>query len=152
MLAREELAAYPQEEAEELALIYNARGLELPEARRFAATLLQKPEHALDTLAREELGLDPANLGSPTGAAISSFLAFASGALVPLLPFLVSPRGPAVQVAAVLAACGLLAVGASLSLFTGRNAILSALRMLLIGAAAAGATFFIGHLLGVSLA
>ena len=87
-LERDELETYPDEEAAELALIYAAKGMDPAEARRLADTLMQDPERALDTLAREELGLNPDELGSPWVAAISSFAAFTAGAALPLLPFL----------------------------------------------------------------
>src|SRR6188768_1901373 len=92
-LERRELAEYPEAEAEELALIYHARGIDMDEARRISAVLLSKPEHALDVLAREELGLNPDDLGSPFGAAGSSFVAFATGAMVPLVPFFAGVNG-----------------------------------------------------------
>ena len=120
------------------------------EARRLADTLMQDPEHALDTLAREELGLNPDELGSPWVAAISSFAAFTAGAALPLLPFLFG-SGQALTVSIGLTTLGLFAVGASMSLFTGRRAVLSGLRMLGIGGAAGLATYFIGAWLGVSL-
>jgi VIT1/CCC1 family predicted Fe2+/Mn2+ transporter len=151
-LEREELNEYPEEEAEELALIYNARGMEMDEARGVARKLLSDPVHALDTLAREELGLNPDDLGSPWGAAIFSFLAFTAGALIPLAPFLLKPGTLALPGAALLAGASLFAVGAALSLFTGRGALSGGLRMLLIGSASALATYGIGTLLGVSLA
>jgi VIT1/CCC1 family predicted Fe2+/Mn2+ transporter len=132
-LEREELAEYPEAEAEELALIYAARGIDPVDARRMADQLVANPEHALDVLAREELGLNPDDLGSPWGAAISSFLAFAVGATLPLLPFLFA---------------GLFATGAAMSLFSGRNAFGGGFRMLAIGGGAGALTFAIGHLLG----
>ncbi len=150
-MERDELEKYPDEEAEELALIYNARGMDLHTARAFATDLLREPQHALDTLAREELGLNPDDLGSPWGAALSSFLAFGAGALIPLLPFVLRLQTQAVPVAAALAATSLFAVGATLSLFTGRSAVSGGLRMLVIGGAAGGATFALGGLLGVQL-
>lgn len=150
-LERQELAEYPEEEAEELALIYHARGLPLEQARRVTQELMRDPGHALDTLAREELGLNPDELGSPWGAALASFLAFAAGGVVPLLPFLFLADGHALPVAAVLSGLGLFGVGAALSLFTGRNAWWNGLRMLLIGGGAGIATYLIGTLLGVSL-
>ena len=112
---------------------------------------MQDPERALDTLAREELGLNPDDLGSPWLAAISSFSAFTAGAALPLVPFLLG-HGNALVVSIGLTALGLFAVGASMSLFTGRHALLSGLRMLGIGGAAGLATYFIGAWLGVSLA
>lgn len=149
-LERDELAQYPQEEAAELALIYTAKGMDAAEARRLADTLMQDPGRALDTLAREELGLNPDELGSPWVAAISSFAAYTAGASLPLLPFLLG-ADHALTVSIGLTALGLFAVGASMSLFTGRHAVLSGLRMLGIGAAAGLATYFIGTWLGVSL-
>ena len=150
-LEREELKEYPEEEAEELALIYNARGLPLDEARRIAQDLMRDPEHALNTLAREELGLNPHDLGSPWGAAMSSFLAFAAGGIVPLLPFLFGAGKNALFVAAALAGAALFAVGALLSLFTGKRGWLSGLRMMLIGGGAGMVTYLIGGFIGVNL-
>lgn len=150
-LERDELREYPAEEAEELALIYRARGVPTPQAHELATALMQDPEHALDTLAREELGLNPDDLGSPLGAALASFAAFTAGAVLPLLPFLLHLGAMAVPIAGVLAAVGLFTVGALLSLFTGRGAFWSGLRMVLIGGGAGVVTYLIGHLLGVSL-
>jgi VIT1/CCC1 family predicted Fe2+/Mn2+ transporter len=149
-LERDELEEYPEEEAAELALIYAAKGMPMDEARRVADTLMQDPERALDTLAREELGLNPDELGSPWVAASSSFAAFTAGAALPLLPFLIG-HGNALSFSIAFTALGLFAVGASMSLFTGRHAMLSGLRMLAIGGAAGLATWFIGSWLGVSL-
>ncbi len=148
---REELEAYPEAEAAELATIYEARGLSQDDANRMAASIIKHPAYALDALAREELGLDPSQLGSPWAAAGSSFVSFALGALIPLLPFLLA-RGPGALLGSMAAtAVALFAIGAAISLFTGRSAWRGGLRMLLIGAAAAGATFFIGRLLGVTV-
>lgn len=150
-LEREELDRYPQEEAAELALIYAAKGIDADQARRMADTLLQDPDRALETLAREELGLNPDELGSPWGAAISSFASFALGACLPVLPhLLLSGHGAFIGVVTVTA-IALFGVGAAISLFTGRHALLGGSRMLLIGAAAGGATWAIGRVLGVAL-
>jgi VIT1/CCC1 family predicted Fe2+/Mn2+ transporter len=150
-LERDELAAYPEEEAKELALIYQARGLPWAEAKRLADSMIADPERGLDTLAREELGLNPDELGSPWGAASFSFLSFAAGALIPLLPFLFGKNAGALYVSIGLTAAALFAVGSTLSLFTGRGALRGGLRMLLIGGAAGALTFAIGRLLGVNL-
>ncbi len=150
-LERDELEQYPDEEAAELALIFQARGLEREEARRVAEKLIADPDRALDTLTREELGLNPDELGSPRGAALFSFFSFAAGAMVPLLPFVFSSGMKALFVAIGLTAVALFAVGAVLSLFTGRHAWLGGLRMLAIGGAAGGATYLIGKALGVTL-
>jgi VIT1/CCC1 family predicted Fe2+/Mn2+ transporter len=150
-IERDELKQYPEAEAQELALIYAAKGLPKKQAGRLAQRLVADPDHALDTLAREELGLNPDELGSPLGAAASSFCSFAIGALLPLLPFLVAP-GPAALPAAIgLTGVALFAVGATLSLFTGRNAAFSGARMLALGAIAGSFTFAIGRLFGVAL-
>jgi vacuolar iron transporter family protein len=150
-LERDELQLYPAQEAEELALIYQARGVPMDGARALAGKLLENPEHALDTLVREELGLNPDELGSPWGAALFSFMAFGTGGIVPLLPFLFGAQASAVLLATTLGLAGLFAVGAALSLFTGRNALWSGLRMVLIGGSAALTTYLIGKWLGVSL-
>jgi VIT1/CCC1 family predicted Fe2+/Mn2+ transporter len=151
-LERDELDEYPEEEAEELALIYHARGMDLDEARRITRELVKSPDAALDALAREELGLNPDDLGSPWGAAIFSFLAFAAGAMLPLIPFFLGlPLSRAVTAAAIIAGVALFGVGAALSLFTGRNAWLGGLRMVAIGGGAGIVTWLIGSLLGAAI-
>ena len=151
-LDREELAEYPDEEAEELALIYNARGLGMDEARDVSRKLLSDPEHALDVLAREELGLNPDDLGSPYGAAFSSFGCFAVGAAIPLLPFLFGMhRDQALYATAGITVCALFGIGVLLSLFTGRGALRGGLRQVLIGGGAGLAAWSIGRLLGASV-
>lgn len=151
-LERDELEQYPQEEAAELALIYAAKGIPKADARNLANRLIQDPARALDTLAREELGLNPDGLGSPIGAALSSFLAFSLGALIPLAPFLFFSGMQALNTSIALTALALFSVGSMLSLFTGRHAVQGGLRMLAIGSLAGGATYLIGHLLGATLA
>ncbi len=150
-LEQEELEQYPEEEAEELALIYNARGLPMDQAREMAGNLIQDPDKALDTLAREELGLNPDDLGSPWGAALSSFTAFSAGSMVPLVPFVFAKGAAPVEWAALLTAVSLFIVGAVLSLFTGRSATYGGARMVLVGGAAGLITYGIGSLLGVSI-
>lgn len=150
-LEREELALYPEEEAAELACIYRARGVPLEEAKKMANTIISNPEKALDTLAREELGLNPDELGSPMGAAISSFLSFACGAFIPLLPFLFFMQENTIFYSLGLTALSLLVIGGVLSLFTNRSVIVSSLRMLAIGCLAGGVTFYIGKLMGVAI-
>ncbi|HEY7379435.1 MAG TPA: VIT1/CCC1 transporter family protein [Steroidobacteraceae bacterium] len=151
-LERDELEEYPEEEAEELALIYNARGMELERARVASREIMADPQQALQALAREELGINPDDLASPWGAAISSFLSFAVGALLPLVPFLLgAAAGRGLLIAATTSAIGLFAVGMAISLFTGRNAWRSGGRMVLIGSGAALVTWLIGRGLGVML-
>ena len=148
---RSELDHYPEEEAEELALIYSARGIELEKAREMTASLFKDPEQALDSLAIEELGVNPKQLGSPWAAALSSFLSFAAGAALPLLPFAIVPAESAMTAVLMVSATGLFAVGATVSLFSGRGALKGGLRMLAIGAAAGLVTYSIGRALGVGL-
>ena len=150
-LERAELAEYPEEEAEELALIYVARGMSVRDAHDLASRTIADPRLALDTLAREELGLNPEALGSSWGAALSSFFSFGVGALVPLLPFLFGRGEGALVVAVALTAAALFGVGAMISLFTGRSAFRDGLRMLAIGGGAGAVTYLVGKLLGVSL-
>ena len=148
---RWELAAFPDDERDELELIYRAKGLDAAAARNLADAIMADPDVALNTLAREELGLNPGDLGSPWTAAISSFLAFAAGALVPLLPFVFATGTAGLAVSAAVSALAPATVGATLSVFTGRAAWRSALRMVLIGGGAAVATYLIGSVVGVTL-
>ncbi len=150
-LERAELAEYPEEEAAELALIFAARGMAQADAKHYADALVNDPSRALETLTREELGLNPGDLGSPWGAATSSFLSFALGAALPLVPFLIA-RGPQALAGSVaVSAAALFAIGAAISLFTGRGALAGGARMLAIGGCAGALTYTIGKLLGVGL-
>lgn len=151
-LERDELAQYPNQEAAELALIYRARGMGAEEARALAQRMIADPELGLDTLAREELGLNPDELGSPWTAALSSFFAFIGGGLIPLLPYLFGLQRHPLLVAVLLTGVALFGVGALLSLFTGRRALWGGLRMLGIGGAAGLVTYLIGHWLGAVIA
>ena len=148
-LEKEELDEYPEEEAEELALIYAARGMPIDKARAVSSEMMRDPAHALDVLAREELGLNPEGLGSPWGAAAFSFAAFAGGAFLPLLPIVIGLSASRVlPVCAGVTLVCLFLVGMLLSLFTGRGAVRGGLRMALIGAAAGSISFALGQLLG----
>ncbi len=149
-LEAHELASEPEEEHQELAKIYEAKGLPPELANEVTTAIHRDPELALKTHAREELGLDPDQLGSPWGAALSSFVMFALGAVMPLLPFLVGSGGAAVIASVSIAATALFTVGAFLTRFTGRPPWLSGARMLAVGAVAAGITFGIGSLFHVS--
>jgi VIT1/CCC1 family predicted Fe2+/Mn2+ transporter len=148
---REEIAAFPEEEAGELALIYRAKGLEPAEADAVAKRLMKQPDTALDTMVREELGLDPAELASPWIAAGSSFVAFAVGAVLPVIPFLFVSGVAAIGSAAIISALTLFAVGGAISIFTGRRASAIGLRMIAIGIVTSAITFGIGKLIGVSV-
>lgn len=148
----EELRAFPEEEQEELALIYRAKGIEPEAADKLAERIMLRKSAALDTLVREELGLDPGDLASPWVAAFSSFFAFAIGAFMPVLPFLIAEGTVALWAAAGLSGVVLALVGLLISVFTGRSAFVSAARMVLIGAAAAAITYGVGSLVGTTLA
>jgi len=150
-LERAELEAMPEEEEAEIAAIYRARGFPDDEAKAIATRLMADPAIALETLVREELGLDPEELGSPWGAAISSFIAFAVGAFVPLLPFILLTGFTALAVSIALTAVALFSVGAAVSLLTGKSAIYTGIRQLAIGAAAAAITYAVGSLIGVNV-
>jgi VIT1/CCC1 family predicted Fe2+/Mn2+ transporter len=151
-LERAELAAMPEEEEAELAKVYRAKGFTEDEARTIAHRMFQDPAHALDTLVREELGLDPDELGSAWGAAFGSFVAFALGALVPVLPYLLSSGTTAFVAAFALSLAALFAVGAGVSLLTGRSLFRAGIRQLLIGAGAATVTYLVGTFFNVSTA
>ena len=147
-----EIDEAPEEEAEELALIYEAKGLAPGEAQAVAARMMSDRSTALETLTREELGLDPDVLtGSPYVAAATSFLLFAAGAIVPLIAFLVTSGTLAVVLSILSAALGLVVIGAAITLLTGRSALFSGTRQLLLGLLAAAVTFGIGRLIGVSV-
>jgi VIT1/CCC1 family predicted Fe2+/Mn2+ transporter len=150
-MERIELRRNPQLETAELTEIYTSRGIGAEQARSLAEQVMKDPDRALEVHAREELGIDPGSLGSPLPAAATSFLAFAVGALVPLIPWFFS-RGGAAQVGSVvLGALGAVAVGTALARFTGRSAFRSALRQLLIASAAAGVTWAVGAVVGISV-
>jgi VIT1/CCC1 family predicted Fe2+/Mn2+ transporter len=150
-LEAQELEEKPEEERDELALLYRAKGLGREDAARLAGQIMSDRKVALDTLAREELGLDPTELGSPLAAATSSLLTFASGALVVILPYFFGGGTAALAAAVVLAALALLAVGGGIGVLNGRSLVRSALRQLLLGGAAALVTFGIGHLIGATV-
>ena len=151
-IEKEELEMSPREEEEELSLIYQAKGIPEHEASRLANRIIQNPKTAIDTLAREELGLDPAGLGSPWTAAMSSFVAFVLGAFVPVAPYLLTSGPKAWIASASLSFCALFSVGAVLSIFTARGPLPSGARMLAIGLLVSAITYSVGWLLGVSVA
>jgi VIT1/CCC1 family predicted Fe2+/Mn2+ transporter len=151
-MEKEELEMSPKEEEEELSLIYQAKGLPEHEASLLARRIIANPRTAIDTLAREELGLDPSELGSPWVAALSSFMAFVIGALVPVIPYLFTSGSAAWITSGILSCVALFMIGAVLSIFSARGPILSGLRMLAIGLLASGITFGAGWLFGVTVA
>ncbi|HTN53746.1 MAG TPA: VIT1/CCC1 family protein [Anaeromyxobacter sp.] len=150
-LEKREIEEAPEEEAAELALIFKQKGLSTEQASRTAAEILKNPGSALDTLVREELGLDPEDLGSPLGAALSSFAMFAVGATVPVIPFLLTSGGAAVAASAALAGVVLAVVGAGVGFLSGTSVVRSALRMLGLAALAAGVTYGVGRLFGAAV-
>ena len=151
-LERAELEAMPDEEQRELAALYMAKGFPHAEADRIAARMFEDRDTALDALVREELGLDPDELGSPWGAALGSFLAFAVGAVIPVIPYLVLDGTSAFVTSIVLSLATLFVVGAGVSLLTGRGILFSGLRQMGIGALAASVTYAVGTLIGVGIA
>jgi len=150
-IEKEELEMSPREEEEELSLIYQAKGIPEHEASRLARRIIQNPKTAIDTLAREELGLDPSGLGSPWTAAMSSFFAFVAGAFVPVAPYLLTSGTKAWIASALLSFCALFSVGAVLSIFTARGPLRSGARMLAIGLLVSAITYSVGWLFGISV-
>ncbi len=147
-----ELEEVPDEEKEELALIYQSKGLPEAQARALAEQLISNKSTALDTLTREELGIDPDELGgSPWTAGSTSFLLFATGAIFPVLPFFFTGGAKAVVAALVLSGLALFTIGAATSFFTGRSVLFSGVRQLIVGYVAAGVTYGIGSLIGVTV-
>lgn len=150
-IEEQELKEYPEEEKDELALIYEARGVPPEDARKIANLMIDNPETGLNALVREELGLNPDDLVSPYGAMFASFFAFAFGAFVPLIPFLFGKSQWNLLICVSLTGFSLFFIGAILSLYTNRNPILLGARMLAVGAGAGLITFLIGHLLGAAV-
>ncbi len=145
---RKAIAADPEDERRELAALYRSRGIEADLADELSVKMMRDPDLALETHAREELGFTPGDTGKPVEAALSSFVMFAIGAFVPLLPWLLTTGTNALWWSVVLGAVASLGVGAALSVFTGRSWLWSATRQLLISGAAATVTYTIGHLVG----
>jgi VIT1/CCC1 family predicted Fe2+/Mn2+ transporter len=145
---REELSAFPEEELEELILIYQAKGLSEDEAKSLAGRIMRRPESALDTLTREELGLAPGDLGSPWVAAVSSFGSFAVGAFIPVIPFLAGAGTAPLVVAVALSAVTLFVVGSAIGLLTGRSPFRGGVRMVAIAAVVGLVSNLIGRLIG----
>jgi VIT1/CCC1 family predicted Fe2+/Mn2+ transporter len=151
-LERAELEALPDEEQAELEAVYRGKGFSPSEAAAIATRMFQDPDEALDALVREELGLDPDELGSPWGAAAGSFVAFAVGAAIPVLPYVFASGSGAFLGAIVVSLAGLFGVGAGVSLLTGRSVLFSGGRQVAIGAGAAAVTYVVGLAIGVSVA
>ena len=150
---RDEILTMPEEEAVELALIYEARGMSPDEARRAAIDVMSDPEAFLDAKVREELGIDPEELGgSAWQAAIASFFLFAAGAIIPVIPLFFLDGVGAVVASVAFAAIGLFVLGVFTAIFTGTGVLRTGSRSLLLGVAAAAATYGIGSLLGVAVA
>ncbi len=138
----------PEDERRELAGIYRSRGLDADMADELSVKMMRDPDLALETHAREELGINPEETGNPIQAAGSSFVMFAVGAFIPLLPWLITSGTRATLWSIVLGAAGAFSVGAALAYFTGRSWLWSASRQLLISGVAAGVTYTVGHLVG----
>src|SRR5438093_5536981 len=151
-LERAEMEAMPEEEEAEMAALYRAKGFQDDEAKAIAHRLFEDPERALDQLIREELGLDPDELGSPFDTANGSFVAFAIGAFIPVAPYIVTFGAGAFAASVLLSVVALFGVGVGVSLLTGRSALFSGARQVGMGAAAAIVTYAVGSLIGVSVA
>lgn len=151
-LERAELDAIPDEEFEELVSIYRSKGLPEEDARRFAEHIFSDKELALQTLVREELGLDENGMSSPIAAAVGSFVAFTIGAIIPVIPWLFGGGTLVIFVSFGMGLAGLFVLGALVSLLTGRSLLFSGMRQVVIGAAAAIITFLVGSLIGVGMA
>ncbi len=151
-LERAEVEAMPEEEEAELAAVYRAKGFQREEADRIAKRVFADRRVALDTLVREELGLDPKELGNPWRAALGSLFAFAVGAAVPVSPFLFGGGSTIFAISIALSLLASFAVGAGVSLFTGRSTIFSGVRQVVISTGAAGVTYLVGHVIGVTVA
>ncbi len=150
-MERQEHTRNPQHEVEELAEIYESRGVDPDTAREMASNIMDDPEKALEVHAREEMGIDPNELGNPLFAAMSSFVSFALGALLPLLPWFFGGGNGAIVASVILGAFGAVLVGGALALATSRSVLRGALRHLLFVAVAAGVTFGIGSAVGVGV-
>ena len=149
-MERLELRRSPEAERRELAQIYRSRGVDAATADQLATALSRDPELALQTHAREELGIDPDSLGQPVRAAMSSFVTFSIGASIPLIPYFFGSGGAALAAAIVMGVVAALTVGSLLARFTGRPMGRSAARQLLFSAVPAAATYAIGSAVGVS--
>lgn len=146
-IEKAELESMPEEEAEELALIYEAKGLDEASAKRLSSQIIGNKANALDTLAREELGIDPESLGgSAWQAALTSFSLFTTGAIVPVIPFVVLSGTTAVVLSVIASSAVLFTIGAVITVFTGRSVLRTGFRQVVFGLAAAAITFGIGHL------
>ena len=150
-IERQELIEKPEEERLELELIYRAKGLPKDQAKAISEQIMSNPETALDTLAREELGLDPDELGSAWQAAISSFIAFAIGASLVVIPYVLFSGITAFVLAIVLALAGMIVVGGTVGKLSGRGIVFSAGRQVMWGVGAAAVTYLVGSLVGVNV-
>jgi vacuolar iron transporter family protein len=149
---RTEIELEPEDEREELELLYRAKGLSAADAKALSTELMAKPGAALDILAREELGIDPEELGgSPLTAAATSFFLFALGAAIPVIPFLLARGTTAIAASIAVSAVALFGIGAAITLFTGRSVLRTGFRQLALGLGAAALTFAIGRLVGVAV-
>jgi len=152
-LEMEELETNPEGEEKELALIYISKGIPEEQAMKMAHEIISNKGHAHEILIKEELGINPEDLkGSAMEAAITSFLLFAIGAIIPVIPFFFAEGSKAILLSALFSAIGLFLIGSAITLFTGKSIWYSGLRQVIFGLIAAGITFGIGKLIGVSIA
>lgn len=148
----EELETNPEGEMRELALIYIAKGIPETQAHEMAEEIMKDKSNAHDILVREELGINPEELkGSAVEAAVYSFILFAIGAVIPVLPFMFTTGMKAILISVSFSGIGLFIIGAAITLFTGKNVWYSGFRQVIFGLLAAAVTFGIGRLIGVSV-
>jgi len=151
-LEMDELQSNPEGEEKELVLIYQSKGIPEVQAKKMAAYIILDTDEAHKILVREELGINPDDLkGSAMEAAVTSFLLFAVGAVIPVIPFFFTNGMKAILFSTVLSGLGLFLIGAAITLFTGKSVWYSGLRQVLFGLAAAAITFGIGRLIGISV-
>ena len=151
-IEKSELERQPEEEREELQLIYESKGLSVHEAKELSTKLMKDPRSALDALSREELGIDPTELGGSAGvAALTSLLLFSLGAVVPLGSFFFLEGTSAIVTCVAAGGAGLFAIGSAIAALHRRSVLFSGARQLVLGFAAAGATFAIGHAIGIAI-
>lgn len=151
-LEAEELESSPETEEKELSLLYQAKGMQEQEARELAKKVFENPETALDVMVTEELGIDREDSGgSAWEAAITSFLFFAAGAIIPIIPFFFMESGVVIYASVISSVLGLFLIGAAITLFTGKNILYSGFRQVLFGLTASAITFGIGKMIGVAI-
>jgi vacuolar iron transporter family protein len=149
---RKQLREAPEQERRILAGVYEERGFSPAEAERFVDVVFEEPDHAVELLIFEEVGLDPRSIGSPIAAAVGSFIAFTAGAFIPLLPYLLTSGGLAFGASLGVSLVALSVLGAGIARLTRRPIVYASVRQVLLGGVAAAVTYLVGRLIGVGAA